>query len=72
VSIAQLRYNLFKGSWLNEAKVDYSRFRRNPSPNQEGLPQRLFQVPGADYIIGSARSTQDFIQRRIGFRDDLT
>ncbi len=72
VSIAQLRYNLFKGFWLNEAKVDYSRFRRNPSPNQEGLPQRLSQVPGADYIIGSARSTQDFIQRRIGFRDDLT
>jgi hypothetical protein len=72
VSIAQLRYNLFNGPWLNEAKVDYSRFRRNPSPNEPGLPQRTFFVPGGEYVIGSNRSTQDFIQRRIGFRDDLT
>jgi outer membrane receptor protein involved in Fe transport len=72
VSIAQLRYNLFNGPWLNEAKVDFSRFRRNPSPNEPGIPQRLFQVPGAEYIIGSYRSTQDFIQKRVGFRDDLT
>lgn len=72
VAIAQARYNIFSGPWLNEAKVDYSRFRRNPSPNQPGLPQRLFQIPGGEYIIGSNRSTQDFIQRRIGIRDDLT
>ena len=72
VSIAQARYNIFSGAWLNEAKVDFSRFRRNPAPNTPGLPQRLFQVPGGDYIIGSNRTTQDFIQRRIGLRDDLT
>lgn len=72
VSIGQLRYNIFSGPWLNEAKIDYSRFRRNPGPENPGLPQRLFQIPGGDYIIGSNRSTQDFIQRRIGIRDDLT
>lgn len=72
VTIAQLRHNFFSGPWLNEAKVDYSRFRRNPSPNVSGEPQRLFQIPGGDYIIGSNRSTQDFIQRRVGLRDDLT
>src|SRR6266571_17059 len=32
VTIGQLRYNRFAGEWLNEAKVDYSRFRRNPVP----------------------------------------
>ena len=37
VSVAQLRYNRFWGEWLNEAKVDYSRFRRNPSPNVSGI-----------------------------------
>lgn len=73
VTIGQLRYNYFTGPWLNEAKVDYSRFRRNPSPNRPGVPQRLFQgLTGGDYIIGSNRTTQDFIQRRIGLRDDLT
>jgi hypothetical protein len=73
ITIGQLRHNWFSGPWLNEAKVDYSRFRRNPSPNQPGVPQRLFQgLTGGEAIIGSNRSTQDFIQRRIGLRDDLT
>lgn len=72
VSVAQLRYNRFSGPWLNEAKVDYSRFRRNPSPNQPGVPQRVFQYGGRDNVIGSNSSTQDFIQKRLGFRDDLT
>jgi hypothetical protein len=72
VTLLQGHYNIFSGPWLNEAKVDYSRFRRNPSPNQAGLPQRLFQVPGGDYTIGSNRSTQDFIQKRLGLRDDIT
>lgn len=71
-TLVQGHYNIFNGAWLNEAKVDYSRFRRNPSPNQSGLPQRLFQIPGGDYIIGSNRSTQDFVQKRLGLRDDVT
>ena len=73
VTIGQARYNIFNGPWFNEAKIDYSRFRRNPSPNESGLPQRVFQgLNGGDYVIGSNRSTQDFIQKRLGFRDDLT
>ncbi len=72
VSIAQLRYNRFWGNWLNEAKVDYSRFRRNPSPNDPGVSQRLFHYGSQNPAIGSNLSTQDFIQRRIGLRDDIT
>ena len=72
VSVAQLRYNRFSGPLLNEAKVDYSRFQRNPSPNFPGTAARIFHYPGQDAQLGSNLSTQDFIQRRIGFRDDIT
>ena len=72
VSVAQLRYNRFSGAWLNEAKVDYSRFRRNPSPNTPGLAARVYQYNNSDNVIGSNLSTQDFIQKRLGLRDDLT
>jgi len=72
VGVAQLKHNYFSGAWLNEAKVDYSRFRRNPSPNTPGLPSRLYFYPNGDARIGSNLSTQDFIQKRLGFRDDLT
>ncbi|HEU5218236.1 MAG TPA: TonB-dependent receptor, partial [Gemmatimonadales bacterium] len=72
ISIGQLKYNYFSGSWLNEAKIDYSRFRRNPSPNEPGMPSRLYFYPNGDARIGSNLSTQDFIQKRLGFRNDLT
>src|SRR6266853_4379301 len=77
VTIGQLRYNRFAGEWLNEAKVDYSRFRRQPSPNTPGLPARVYSYRDAggtmtDNYIGSNLSVQDFTQRRVGFRDDLT
>jgi len=72
VSVGQLRYNRFSGAWLNEAKVDYARFQRNPSPNTPGLAARVYHYPGQDAQIGSNLSTQDFIQKDLGFRDDLT
>ena len=72
VTIAQLKYNYFSGPILNEAKVDFSRFRRNPSPNVPGMPNRIYFYPNGDARIGSNLSTQDFIQRRLGVRDDLT
>ncbi len=72
VQIGTLRYNRFGGAWLNEANVTFSRFRRNPSPNVPGLPARVYQFSGADHIIGSDLSTQDFIQKRLSFRDDVT
>jgi hypothetical protein len=69
VSVAQLKYNYFVGPLLNEAKVDYSNFRRNPRPNEPGI-QRVYDPFGA--IIGANLSTQDFVQKRLGLRDDLT
>ncbi|MEO8138723.1 MAG: TonB-dependent receptor, partial [Gemmatimonadota bacterium] len=72
VSIGTLKYNYFNGPWLNEANVTYERFRRNPSPDTPGLPARLFHYPGQDAQIGSNLSTQDFTQKRLGFRNDLT
>ena len=72
VRIAQLKYNYFVGPWLNEAKVDYSNFRRNPSPNQPGFPGRHYFYPSGDAYIGSNLSVQDFIQKRLGLRNDLT
>jgi carboxypeptidase family protein/TonB-dependent receptor-like protein len=78
ITIGQLRYNRFAGAWLNEAKVDYSRFRRNPTPNAPGLPARVYSYRDAAFgnktnnYIGSNLSIQDFTQKRLGFRDDLT
>ena len=72
VTVGQLRYNMFKGNWLNESKIDFSRFRRNPTANQPGAPTQVFVVPGGDITIGSYESNQDFVQRRIGLRNDLT
>ena len=77
ISIGQLRYNRYAGAWLNEAKVDYSRFRRQPVPNTPGLPARVYTYRDAagtqtDNYIGSNLSIQDFTQKRLGFRDDLT
>jgi outer membrane receptor for ferrienterochelin and colicin len=77
VTIVQLKHNRFAGAWLNEAKVDYSRFRRNPVPETPGLPARVYSYRDAtlnmtNNFIGSNLSTQDFTQKRLGLRDDLT
>ena len=72
VAVGQLRYTRSSGAWLNEAKVDYSRFQRHPKPDTPGLPARVYQISGQDNVIGSNFSTQNFIQKRLGFRDDLT
>jgi outer membrane receptor protein involved in Fe transport len=72
VSVAQLKYNYFTGAWLNEAKVDFSRFQRNPSPETPGIPARNYRYSNTDHWIGSNRSTQDFVQDRLGLRNDVT
>ncbi len=72
VRIGQLKYNYFKGAVLNEAKIDYSDFGRDPSPNTPGTPSRLFQYGGSSATIGSNRSIQNFVQKRVGLRNDLT
>ena len=71
-AVAQLKYNYFTGPWLNEAKVDFSRFQRNPSPNTPGLPRRDLIYSNSDHFIGSNATTQDYIQNRLGLRNDLT
>ncbi len=72
VTIGQLKYNYFSGPWLNEAKVSISRFRRNPSPNDQGIASRVYQFGNTDNRIGSFLSTQDFTQRTVGLRNDVT
>lgn len=72
-AIAQLRYTRSMGSWLNESKVDFSNFERNPSPNDNGSGyQSLYQYHGTTYAVGPNLSTQDYVQKRLGLRDDLT
>src|SRR5882762_7006053 len=65
VSIVQVQYNSVSGGWLNEAKVDYSRFQRNPSPTTSGAIARIYHYQGQDAWLGSDVSVQDFIQRRL-------
>jgi hypothetical protein len=72
VSVGQLKYNYFTGPWFNETKVDVSRFQRNPSPETPGTPARNYRYSNTDHFIGSNRSTQDFVQDRLGLRNDLT
>jgi hypothetical protein len=72
LATAILKHSYFNGPWLNEASIIYDRAERNPSPNEPGVASRLFHYPGQDAVIGSNLSTQDFTQRRLGFRNDLT
>jgi outer membrane receptor protein involved in Fe transport len=74
-----LKYNYFTGAWLNEASVTYERFQRNPTPNTPGLAHRTYRgfvvsptssFGGAE--LGSNLSAQDFTQKRLGLRDNVT
>ena len=71
-TVVQGKHSYFTGPWLNEAKVDFSRFNRGFSPNVVGDPRRLYTVSGTDYVIGAAASIQEYVQNRLGFRDDVT
>ena len=69
----QLKHSFFTGPWLNEALVSYTRFHRGFSPNTPGTPHRVFILPSACcFEVGSGRSTQEYIQKGPGFRDDIT
>jgi outer membrane receptor protein involved in Fe transport len=70
---AQLKHSYFTGPWLNEALVSYTHFHRGFDPNTPGTAHRVFILPTACcFDIGSGRSTQEYIQKGPGFRDDLT
>jgi hypothetical protein len=72
VTIAQLKHSYNKGAMLNEAKIDYTNFRRNPSAATPDIYLRHYFYPGGEALIGSYRTTQDFTQRDVGLRDDIT
>ena len=72
VTTGILKYNYFTGPWLDEAAVVYDRAERNPSPNTPGTASRMYHYPAQTAVIGSNLSIQDFTQRRLGFRNDVT
>jgi len=78
IGLGILKHSYFSGEWLNEASVTFQRFNRNPSPDISDLPSREFLNGSASSCctsfgrIGSFLSIQDFTQKRVGFRDDLT
>lgn len=70
---AQLKHNFFSGPWLNEALLSYTHFHRGFSPSTPGTAHRLYIYPnGCCFEIGGGRSTQEYIQKGPGFRDDVT
>jgi hypothetical protein len=72
-TVVQLKHNFFSGPLLNEALLSYSKFHRGFSPNTPGTAHRLYIFPtGCCFEIGSARSSQEFIQKGPNFRNDLT
>lgn len=78
IGLGILKHSYFSGEWLNEASVTFQNFTRNPSPDISDLPSREFQNGSASSCctsfgrIGSFLSIQDFTQKRVGFRDDIT
>jgi outer membrane receptor protein involved in Fe transport len=73
VTLGTLKHTYSTGPWLNEAAVTYTRFERNPTANTADIVHRWYALPGGCCIeIGSYPSPQDFTQKRIGLRDDVT
>ncbi|OLC08318.1 MAG: hypothetical protein AUH42_01875 [Gemmatimonadetes bacterium 13_1_40CM_70_11] len=68
VDFGTLKHSYFTGPWLNEASLTYERFRRTQIAASPGIQQQVFPFGK----IGSYESNQDFTQKRLGFRDDLT
>jgi outer membrane receptor protein involved in Fe transport len=68
VDFGTLKHSYFTGSWLNEASVTYERFRRTQVAAFPGIPQQQFGFA----TLGSYETNQDFTQKRLGFRDDVT
>ncbi len=68
VDFGTLKHSYFVGAWLNEASLTYERFRRTQVAADPGVPQQQFGFA----TLGSYESNQDFTQKRVGFRDDVT
>jgi hypothetical protein len=70
VNTVMLRHTLSGQRYTNEAQVSYQQFRWKAEPVNPGLVRREYQV--ADIIRGGNTSFQDFDQRRLSLRDDIT
>lgn len=71
VTTGLLKHSYFKGTWLNEALLSYQRYRYNPVAENPDQVNRFFGF-GCCAEIGGNRSNQDFTQKRLSLRDDLT
>ncbi|MFN2316798.1 MAG: TonB-dependent receptor domain-containing protein [Gemmatimonadales bacterium] len=71
VTTGLLKHSYFKGSWLNEALVSYQRYQYNPVATNPDLVNRFYGF-GCCVQIGGNISNQDFTQKRLSLRNDLT
>ncbi|CAN5787703.1 hypothetical protein BH20GEM1_BH20GEM1_10570 [soil metagenome] len=71
VLTALARWQYSRERVLNEAHVDFQRFRWRPIPLQPDEPGLRFEGP-LDIWLGGSSTEQDFIQDRISLRDDIT
>jgi hypothetical protein len=71
VNTGILKHTWTPGDFLNEATLSFQRYMYDPEPENPGMPGRLFGF-GCCAELGSALSNQDFTQKRLSLRNDLT
>ena len=71
VTTGLLKHSYFKSTWLNEAMLSYQQYHYNPVANTPGVVNRFYGF-GCCAQIGGNISNQDFTQKRLSLRDDLT
>ncbi len=67
--MAMLRHQYTHGSWLNQAQINYQRFAWNPTALDFNNPSRVYN---GVITLGGRDTRQDFTQRRIEMRNDVT
>ena len=65
------KHTYARGNWLNEGFVSYQYYNYAPRPLEPGPISRLYGF-GCCATIGSNISFQDFTQKRLSVRDDVT
>ncbi|HEX7090315.1 MAG TPA: TonB-dependent receptor [Longimicrobiales bacterium] len=67
------KYQFAKGSWLNEFGVSYQTYKWNPVQDTDEPFNIIWQVNGQHVLSDGARCcSQDWEQRRLSFRNDLS
>jgi outer membrane receptor protein involved in Fe transport len=64
-----LRHQMTSNTWLNEATVSYQEYQWNPQPLN---PQTIGMDFQGVIRVGGRDSEQNFHQKRLGLRDDIT